>query len=188
MNERSGLPDRVLAAIEIVCLGSWVGALAGFAFVFAPLAFQIVAPIDVHRFAALTVGALSALTLWGYAFGGIAVVVAIARALDAGSRRWDIVRALVIACALGLASFEQRQIVPRMKVTPIGTPAYSRLHQESTRFYGGALLLGGLALALAAGRRDHGRPFDEDPRKPRKGGRLLPLQFETQDRTNKPRT
>jgi hypothetical protein len=181
MTERSGLPDRVLAAIEVLCLGSWVGALACFAFVSAPLAFAIVAPVDVHRFASLTVASLGALTLWGYAFGGMAFLIAIVRALDAENRRWDIVRALFVAGALALATYEQRDIVPRMKVTPIGTPSYTALHQESTKFYGGALLLGAIALALAGGRRDGGRPFD-DPRKRRPKGRLLPLQFETKNR------
>ena len=83
MKDRSGLPDRVLAAIEILSLGSWVGALAGFAFVTAPLAYSLVAPISVSRFAALTIGSLAALTLWGYVFGGLALGVAVVRALDA---------------------------------------------------------------------------------------------------------
>jgi len=183
VKDRSGLPDRVLAAIEILCLGAWVGALAGFAVVSAPRGVSLIAPVAVHRFASFTIAALSALTLWGYAFGGIAFLIAIVRALDAGSRRWDISRAAIIALALVLATYEQRAIVPHMKVTPIGTKAYTALHSESTRIYGGALLLAALALALAGGRRDAGRPFDEETRRPRKGGRLLPLQFETKDRT-----
>ena len=58
----SGRRDRVLAAIEIPALGVWLGALAGFAFVSAPLAFKIVAPLDIGRFAALTAESIAALT------------------------------------------------------------------------------------------------------------------------------
>jgi len=181
MKDRSGLPDRVLAAIEILALGTWLGALAGFAFVTAPLAYQLVAPISVSRFATLTAEALAALTLWGYVFGGIAFGVALVRSLDAASRRWDLVRVAVIAVALALATYEQRNIVPQMKTTPIGSAHYRALHVESTRFYGGAMLAAALALALAAARRDPGRPFDE-PRTRRPPGRLLPLEFETRDR------
>ena len=32
--------DRVLAAIEIPAIGLWLGALCGFAFIFAPAAFR----------------------------------------------------------------------------------------------------------------------------------------------------
>jgi hypothetical protein len=181
MKDRSGLPDRVLAAIEILSLGSWVGALAGFAFVTAPLAYSLVAPISVSRFAALTIGSLATLTLWGYVFGGLALGVAVVRSLDAESRRWDLVRAAIIAVALALATYEQQDIVPQMKATPIASAHYRALHQRSTRFYGGAMLAAAVALALAAGRRDPGRPFDEPHKKPPSGKRL-PLKFETRDR------
>jgi len=82
-NTPSGLRDRVLAAIEIPVLGIWLGALVGFAFVSAPLAFRIVAPLDVARFAALTAQTIATLTVWGYVLGGIAIVAAIlARSRD----------------------------------------------------------------------------------------------------------
>ncbi len=71
--DASGPRDRVLAAIEITALGIWLGALLGFAFVAAPLAFRLIAPLDVGRFAALTAGQLAVLTKWGYTLGGIAL-------------------------------------------------------------------------------------------------------------------
>ena len=181
MTERSGLPDRVLAAIEILSLGTWVGALAGFAFVTAPLAFALLAPLSEARFATLTIASLSALTIWGYVFGGMALGVALVRSIDAASRRWDLIRAAIIAVALALATYEQRDIVPQMKATPIASAHYRALHQRSTRYYGGAMLAAAVALALAAGRRDPGRPFDEPHKKPPSGKRL-PLKFETRDR------
>jgi hypothetical protein len=153
--EASGLRDRVLAAIEITALGIWLGALIGFAFIFAPLAFRLVAPLDIGRFAALTASALTALTQWGYALGGIAILVALARAIDAGDRTWDVVRAALVAIALGLAAYEQQTIVPAMQATSdLRGAEYHALHQRSSTIYGGAVLLALAALVLAAARRE----------------------------------
>jgi hypothetical protein len=176
---RSGLPDRVLAAIEVLALGLWVGALAGFAFVSAPLAFKLIAPGDVHRFALLTATTLAALTLWGYVFGGIALTVAVVRAVDAKDPRWDALRALIVGVALGLAAYEQLVIVPHMTTTPIGSHAYALLHQHSAQVYGAALLLAAIALGLAGARNDD---RDKPLKAVRRTGNLLPLQFETADR------
>ena len=76
--------DRILAAIEIPALGLWIGALCGFAFIFAPIAFRIVAPLDVGRFAALTSAILASLAIMGYCCGGLAIVMALWRSRDAG--------------------------------------------------------------------------------------------------------
>jgi len=151
----SGLRDRVLAAIEIPALGIWLGALAGFAFVSAPLAFRIVAPLDVTRFAALTAQTVGALTVWGYVLGTVAIVAGLLRAVTAGDRTWDFGRAALIAVALGLATLEQRAIVPQMQTaTDVHSAAYHALHQRSTQVYGGVVLLVFVALVLAAARRD----------------------------------
>ena len=137
----SGPRDRVLAAIEIVALGIWVGAMIGFAFLFAPLAFRLVAPLDLARFSALTAGSVTALTQWGYALGGIALAAALLRSLDAGDRTGDIARAGLIAFALGLATYEQRAIVPAMVASAdLRSPEYHALHQRSSAVYGGAVL------------------------------------------------
>lgn len=147
--------DRVLAAVEIVALGIWLGALIGFAFVSAPLAFHIVAPLDVGRFAALTAGQLALLTKWGYALGGSAVLVALLRAVRAGDRTWDLARAACVALALLLSTYHQRVIVQAMLSSPdLGSPAYHALHARSTQVYGAVVLLGLIALVLAAARRD----------------------------------
>ena len=153
--EASGRIDRVLAAVETVALGTWLGALVGFAFVFAPLAFRIVAPLDVGRFATLTATSLAVLSTWGYVLGGVAVVVTLARAAGAGDRVWDAARAAVVVFALCLVAFEQRAIVPPMlAATDVRSDAYRALHQRSTAIYGGAVLLVAAALVLAAVRRD----------------------------------
>lgn len=153
--DASGRRDRILAAIEILALGIWVGSLVAFAFVFAPLAFRLIAPLDVTRFGALIARTLGALSQWGYALGGVAVLTALLRAIDAGDRVWDIARAGLVVVALGLTTIEQRAIVPRMEATTdVNSDAYRALHRESTQIYGGALIFGLAALALAAARRE----------------------------------
>jgi hypothetical protein len=151
----SGQRDRVLAAIEIPALGVWLGALVGFAFVSAPLAFRIVAPLDVGRFAVLTAQTLGSLTLWGYALGGIAIVVVLLRSAGAGDRTWDFGRAVLLALALGLAAYQQQSIVPAMvSATDVRSEEYRALHQRSTQVYGVVVVLVFAALILAAVRRD----------------------------------
>ncbi|MBV8299366.1 MAG: DUF4149 domain-containing protein [Candidatus Eremiobacteraeota bacterium] len=151
----SGLRDRVLAAIEIPALGVWLGALAGFAFVSAPLAFRIVAPLDVARFAELTARALGALTVWGYVLGGLALLAAILRSVGAGDRTWDFGRAALVVLALGLATYEQRAIVAQMQAMPdVHSAAYHALHARSAQVYGAVVVLVLAALVLAAARRD----------------------------------
>ena len=151
----SGQRDRVLAAIELPALGVWLGALAGFAFVSAPLAFRIVAPLDEARFAALTAHTIADLTIWGYVLGGVAIVTGLVRAAAAGDRTWDFARAALVALALGLATYEQRAIVPQMEATTdVHGDAYHALHERSTIVYGGVVLLVLAALILGAARRD----------------------------------
>jgi len=151
----SGQRDRVLAAIELPALGVWLGALAGFAFVSAPLAFRIVAPLDAGRFAALTAQTIGNLTVWGYVLGAIAIVAGLVRAAAAGDRTWDFARIALVALALGLATFEQRAIVPQMQATTdVHSDAYHALHTRSTVVYGAVVLLVLAAMILGAARRD----------------------------------
>ena len=152
---RSERRDRVLAAIEIPALGIWLGALAGFAFISAPLSFHALAPLDAWRFADLTAQTLGALTLWGYVLGAIAIVAMLLRAVAAGDRTWDLARAALVAVALGLATYEQRAVVPLMEaLADPRDPAYHALHQRSTLVYGGVAILVLVTLVLAAARRD----------------------------------
>jgi hypothetical protein len=151
----SGRRDRVLGAIEIPALGIWLGALVGFAFISAPLAFRLVAPLDLDRFAALTAATIGQLTTWGYVLGGIAILAALARAVSAGDRTWDAIRVALIALALGLVTYEQQAIVPAMEALPDPhTPAYSELHARSSSVYAIVVLLDFAALILAAARRE----------------------------------
>jgi hypothetical protein len=152
---RSGRRDRVLAAIEIPALGIWLGALAGFAFVSAPLAFRIVAPLDIARFATLTASTLVVLTSWGYVLGAIALAATLLRAATAGDRTADLARAALIVIALAFATYEQRAVVPQMQAsTDVRSAEYHALHQRSTFIYGCVAIAVFGALVLAAVRRD----------------------------------
>lgn len=147
-----GRLDRVLAAIEIPALGLWLGALIGFAFIFAPAAFRIVT--DVERFATLTATVLATLSIVGYVCGGIAIVVALLRSRDAGDRVPDVIRAALVVIALGLVFYQSHAIVPEMAaMRDPHSDSYHALHNRSTLIYGGVLVLGLAALIAAAVRR-----------------------------------
>jgi hypothetical protein len=142
-----------LAAIEIPALGLWLGALCGFAFVFAPAAFRLVT--DLTQFAALTSANLRTLATVGYVCGGITIVVALLRSREAADRTNDIVRAALVLVALGFITYEMLVIVPAMAAIPdYQSDAYHQLHGQSTAIYGGAVLAALAALVLAAVRSD----------------------------------
>jgi hypothetical protein len=145
--------DRILAAIEIPALGLWLGALCGFAFIFAPAAFHTVT--DLTQFAALTSANLRALALVGSVCGGLTIIIALVRSREAADRTNDIVRATLVAVALCFITYEMLVIVPAMAAIPdLRSDAYHQLHGQSTAVYGGAVLAGLVALVLAAIRSD----------------------------------
>ncbi len=145
--------DRAAAAIEVLALALWLGALCGFAFVFAPIAFRIVT--DLTQFAALTAGNLRALASVGAGCGAVAIVVALLRARGAADRTNDLVRVLLVLLALGFVAYEMQVIVPAMAAIPdLRSDAYRALHGRSTAIYGGAVLSVAISLVLAAVRRD----------------------------------
>lgn len=141
--------DRILAAVEIPALGLWLGALCGFAFIFAPAAFHIVT--DLPQFAALTATNLGILAKMGYICGGLAIVAAIVRTRDAADRVNDIVRIGLILLALVLVGYVSAAIVPAMAAVPdLRSAAYHELHNRSSIVYGLVVLLGFAALVMAA--------------------------------------
>jgi hypothetical protein len=145
--------DRVLAAVEALGAACWTGASAGFAFVSAPLAFELVE--DRDAFARLTERSLARLAALANVSGGIAVAAAALRGAP--------LRAGAGMTALTLITYHQRAIVPEMTRLQVEMgslngvtdddprrAAYRAAHRTSTRVFGGALLLGVLQLALAA--------------------------------------
>jgi hypothetical protein len=150
--DRSRL-DRILAAVEIPALGLWLGALCGFAFIFAPAAFANVS--DLTQFATLIAANLRALALLGAICGGIAILAALARSVDAADRTSDIVRAGLVLLALLLVGYETYAIVPAMAaIADLHSPEYAALHERSTYVYGGVVLLAFAALVTSAVRDD----------------------------------
>ena len=145
--------DRILAAVEIPAIGLWAGALCGFAFIFAPAAFRIVP--DVTQFASLTAANLRILGDVGAVCGGIAIVCALVRSIDAADRTNDIVRVALLLIALLLVAYETFAIVPALTaMTDVHSAQFAGLHQRSSQIYGGAVLLAVAALVMAAVRTD----------------------------------
>jgi hypothetical protein len=156
---------RIFAVSETLVLAVWIGGLAGFAFVFAPIAFRIVTDLDA--FATLTARTITALTQMGYVCGAIAIVAALARSRTSASPRPAFIRAGLVALALGLSAYDAKVILPEMQAASaaFGVPfndvaktdprriAYDEMHKKSSRVYGGALLLAAAALVLAAADR-----------------------------------
>lgn len=145
--------DRILAAVEIPALGLWLGAMCGFAFITAPAAARTVT--EAAQFAALTTYTLAVLADVGYVCGGLAIAAALLRSRDAADRTSDILRAGLLVVALGLVAYESLAIVPELTaVGDVHSDAFRTLHDRSTAVYGGVVLLGMVALIMAAVRTD----------------------------------
>ena len=87
--------------------------------------------------------------------GGIAIVIALIRSLDAADRTNDIVRAALLLVALGLVAYETLAVVPAMTaLTDLHSSAFDDLHRQSSQVYSGVVLLAFAALVLAAVRGD----------------------------------
>ncbi len=159
---------RFLTALESVALGLWAGALAGFAFIIAPLAIRSVTPLDA--FATLVAGIIRALTSFGAVCGGIALASAAVRSVAPAARRLALARIALVIIGVGAATYETTTIVPRMQSTARSIPgqidsvpktdprraAYDAEHTASSRVYGLAFLCALTALALAP----FGRPAE----------------------------
>jgi hypothetical protein len=158
--------ERILTALEVAVLGLWAGAMAGFAFVFAPIAFRTVP--DLTTFGTLIGRVMRALWTFGAGCGSIAILAAVLRGTARTARTPAIVRIALVAVALCASWYTANTIVPNMEATaaqisgpldsvPKTDPrraAYDNEHRASTRVYGVAFLgvLGALALG-AFGRK-----------------------------------
>ena len=152
---------RWIAVVERWALALWVGSLAGFAFVLAPIAFGQLRG-DLDAFAAIVGRSLGALAVLGYACGAATLVTSGAQIFRTRSRA-AIARAGCIAVMLALVAFSQQAIVPEMIATQESFHGsfnsvakedprrvrYDALHAESSRVYGAVLILGLVAIALS---------------------------------------
>ena len=155
------MAERTFAVIEALALALWIGALAGFAFVFAPTAFAVVTNLD--RFAELIATTVTHLNALGYWCGGIALVAIVLRNReDAALGRSTAIRAIAVLVMLALVFVEGHFIVPAMAdaqrafggsfaAVPNLDPRrvrYDDLHRISSVCYGLVLLLGSVTLAF----------------------------------------
>ena len=166
--------ERTFTVLETLFLASWVGALAGFAFLFAPIAFHVVPDLDV--FATLIAAVLRSLTVFGYACGVLALLAAAVRARDDAMRPLAVIRIVILALMILTSAFGANAIIPKMEQTaktfngpiasiPLSDPrraAYDAEHRQSTIVYGFVLVLGLGAIALSAI-----GPLETRPRYPR---------------------
>jgi len=172
--------ERIVTAIETTVLGLWAGSMAGFAFIFAPIAITWVPRMDT--FAALIAATIRGLGSFGTICGGIAIVASLvrvgltrgsanARPAASGMPRLALARVLLVLVALAASGYESQAIIPRMEATASQIPgpinslaktdprriAYDAQHRASSRVYGTAFLCVVAALSLAAfGRRRPG--------------------------------
>lgn len=135
-------------SVRIIVLGLWVGAMAGFAFVFAPIAFAHMGPTPA--FAATIAACVQAIVRVGGWIAVVAAAITVFARLE--SRRAAAVIVGLLALAIACGAYETSVIIPQMQQTPLLTPAYEALHRESSSVYGVALLAALIALLVSSRR------------------------------------
>jgi len=156
-----------LRFVMVLSLVVWIGGLIFFAFVLAPTAFQVLP--DTHL-AGNVVGRALGKLHWIAIVSGIVFLIAslLHNRLTDGTAHVFAMRHVLICLMLGLTLFSQFWIIPRMdtlrasvgdfaKVT-LDNPArvqFDALHVWSTRVEGAVLLLGLVAVFLAASAITH---------------------------------
>jgi carbohydrate-binding DOMON domain-containing protein len=144
--------ERVLIALEAAVLALWAGAMAGFAFVFAPIAIRIVP--EMGTFAALIGAFIRGLSSFGAACGAIAIAASIVRGMAPEARKLAAGRVALVVVGLVASAYETTAIIPRMEATAAQIPgaidsvpktdprraAYDEQHHRSTQVYGLAFL------------------------------------------------
>ncbi len=144
--------ERIVTAVEAAVLALWAGAMAGFAFVFAPIAIRIVP--EMGTFATLIGAFIRGLSSFGSVCGAIAIVASLVRAVQPEARKLALGRIALVAVGLVASAYETQAIIPRMEATAAQIPgaidsvprddprraAYDEEHHQSTRVYGLAFL------------------------------------------------
>ena len=132
--------------LRLLVLGIWVGAMIGFAFLFAPTAFVQIGPTPA--FAATIAACVGLLTRLGDWCGIVAAAITVFAYLETRKTATIIVACIAVAIAFGFV--ETAWIVPQMQSTPLQTPAYDALHQRSSTVYSVVVLAALVAFALSA--------------------------------------
>jgi len=149
MSHAMSIAVRIAAVVSIIALALWVGSMAGFAFLFAPMAFSHLGP--TAQFATLIGDSIIRLD----AFGNVCALISAASLciLIFYNRRSALSILGCIALMYVLSAYEVDSILPGMRALQTQTPAYEALHRRSQEVYGSVLLLGIAALAILAARR-----------------------------------
>ena len=117
--------------LRLLALALWLGALVGFAFIFAPTAFAQIGPTPT--FATTIADTLALLMRTGDWCGIVAVAVTALAHLD--RRRTAAIIVACIALAIILGFVETQNIIPHMQTTLPGSAAFAQLHQRSSAVY-----------------------------------------------------
>ena len=136
---------NILSVVRIVLLGLWVGAMAGFAFLFAPEAFAHIGPTPA--FASTIAASVRAIAVAGYVLGGLAIAVTLFLP-EPVRRKLFVVVSIVVAFVCTVV--ETQAIVPKMETTPLLTAAYESLHRASSGVYSAVLIFALLATVVSA--------------------------------------
>ena len=138
--------SNVLYTVRIILLGLWVGAMTGFAFLFAPIAFAHIGPTPA--FAATIAASVRAITVVGVILGAVSALLTLAIRLETPRRKIPVI--LCIAIALAFSFVETHLIVPKMETTPLQTAAYDALHRQSSGVYSAVLIFALSAFVLSS--------------------------------------
>jgi putative copper export protein len=126
----------MLSLTRSLALGIWVGAMAAFAFIFAPTVFRHVGPTP--QFAATIAACVRQISATGAVLGMLVIVATVAMR-ESARKKALVIGAIVLA--LVLSAIETWSIVPAMEQTPLLTPAYESLHRASSGVYAAVLIL-----------------------------------------------
>lgn len=138
--------STIISIARIVLLGLWVGAMTGFAFLFAPIAFTHIGPTPA--FASMIAACVRSISAAGFAFGLTSILLTLVLAGE--SRRAKLFISGSIVLALLFTAIETMLIVPKMETTPLQTAAYESLHHQSSGVYSAVMLFALIGLVAAA--------------------------------------
>jgi hypothetical protein len=122
--------------------------MAGFAFVFAPIAFAHIGATPA--FAATIATCVQTIVRTGNWAAVAVAAITVFAGLE--SRRAAAVIVGLLALAIACGAYETSVLLPQMQQTPLLTPAYEALHRESSSVYGVALLAALIALLVSSRR------------------------------------
>lgn len=151
-----------LAVLQYLTLAFWIGAMAGFSFLFSPLLFKL---LPSRSLAGEVAGAsLARLDMVGFISSGIMLVITLLQAIGSGGGRMSVLRVLLVVIMLALMVLNVTSVRARMATIRAQLPAeidqadpadpnrkaYRKLHGISMAIFTLVMLLGAVLIALSA--------------------------------------